>query len=278
MEYVLELTKRHCACLCGIMPFVQYAGVMKTVVDDEKLILRRAEDLAALAEKYNTARFSDFFDENEQAVISAGFFHKGSVWFGGNAQCARRMLGIFPSWWCDAYDEEFPISVLYVKNKGRRELSHRDYLGALMSLGLERKKVGDICVLPDGAYVFMTSAAALHAEASIEKIADCRVECSVIPFSQVQIPEAKFELADIVAASLRLDAVVSAVCTMSRRTAGEYIASGRVSVNHRPVQKCDYTLKEEDMLSLRGYGRVQIINTGGKTRSDRLHITIKKFI
>ena len=248
------------------------------MTDDEKLLLRRAEDLAGLAEKYNTPRFSDFFDENEQAVICGGFYNSGAVWFGGNIRCTRRMLGIFPDWWCDSYDDEFPISVLYVKNKGRKELSHRDYLGALMSLGLERKKVGDIAVWHDGAYIFMTPSAAEHASASIGKIASCGVECTVIPCSQAKMPEERFELADIVAASLRLDAVVAAVCGMSRRVAGEYIAAGRVSVNHKPEQKCDYLLKEEDLLSLRGYGRVQIIKTGGKTRSDRLHITTKKFI
>ena len=245
---------------------------------EQKLLVRRAQDLAALADKYNTPRFSDFFDEHEQAVIESAFAHPGSFWFGGNTECKRRMLGIFPDWWCDSREEEFPISVLKIENKGRKELTHRDFLGTLMSLGLERKKVGDIAVWQKEAYVFMTHAAAEHACSMIEKVAGCGVRCSVIAAGEAKMPPQKFEVRDIVAASMRLDAVCAPVCNLSRRLAAELIGSGRVSVNHVQQTRCDFMLKAGDILSIRGFGRVEIESEGGRTRSDKMHITIKKFI
>lgn len=245
--------------------------------EEEKMLIRRVEDIAKLAEKYNTPRFSDFFDEHEQAVIGEGFFHSGLMWFGGNMRCARKMLGIFPDW-CEPSEKEFPISALYIRKKGGRELSHRDYLGTVMGLGLERKKVGDIAVFPDGAYIFMHPASAEHAATQIDKVANCGVACKVLEASQAEIPEDRFEIMNIVAASMRLDAVISSLCNMSRRVASDYISSGRAAVCHKTTERCDFAIKDGDMLSLRGYGRFQIISAGGKTRSDRLHITVKKFI
>lgn len=248
------------------------------MTDDQKLLIRRVQDLSELAKKYNTPRFSDFYDESEQVMIHNLQICPDGVWFGGNDDCARKMLGFFPDWWCDDFFSEFPIGVVYIKNKGRRELSHRDYLGTLMSLGLERKKVGDIAVLSDGAYIFLTQAAAEHILSCVNKVAGCGVECRLVNYKDVKMPEAKFQLKDCVVASLRLDAVVAGVCAMSRRVATEFIAGGKVSVNHIQQQRCDYQLKVGDLLSLRGYGRVEIADIGSKTRSDRLHITVKKFI
>lgn len=246
-------------------------------MDNDKLLIRRISDVAALADKYNMPRFSDFLDEAEQAQLAAEYADAGGLWYGGYDGAARRMIGFFPDW-CEPDTEEFPIKAVHIVNKGTRQLSHRDYLGTIMSLGLERKKIGDIAVLPDGAYVFALSDVAEHIASSIEKIANCGVKCKLASVSECIIPEAEYKISDIVAASMRLDAVVASVCKLSRKNAADYIASGRCAVNHREVLRCDYGLNEGDLLSLRGFGRVQLMSAGNETRSGRLHITIKKFI
>ncbi len=245
-------------------------------MDNDKLLLRRVSDIANLADKYNTPRFSDFLDEAEQAEIKASYADTGGVWFGGYENAARCMLGFFPDW-CEPDNDSFPISAVKIENKGTRTLTHRDYLGTVMSLGLERKKIGDIAITQSGAYVFVSEDMA-GVVSSIEKIANCGVRCSIVPLEECEISEAKFEIKNIVAASMRLDAVLSALLKLSRKNSSELIAGGRCAVNHRPAQRSDYILNEGDLLSVRGFGRAEIVKTGSKTRSDRLHITIKKFI
>ena len=244
-------------------------------MDNDSLLKRRMADICELADKYSTARFSDFLDEREQAVVQECIF--GATWFGGYQDAGRKIAGFFPEWQEPDFGE-FPISCVRIKKKGPRELSHRDYLGTLMSLGLDRKKIGDISVLEDGAYVFTVSDMAEHISGSINKIANCSVECCVIGLSDVKVPQQEFVYRDIVAAGMRLDAVVASCTGLSRKNASDLISSGKCSVNHKEAAKVDYLLKEGDLLSLRGFGRFVIERTGTNTRSGRLHITVKKFI
>lgn len=245
--------------------------------NDDKLLIRRVGDIAALAEKYNTPRFSDFLDEREQAVLAESYADSGGVWFGGYDGAARRMLGFFPEW-CEPDMAEFPLSAVLISKKGPRTLTHRDYLGTIMSLGVERKKIGDIAVNEGGAYVFAVSDIAEHIAQGIEKIANCGVKCSIVPLDKAEIPEPEYKIQDVVAASLRADAVVGAVCGFSRKNAADFILAGYCSVNHKVILRVDHILKEGDLLSLRGFGRAQVMETGANTRSGRLHIKIKKFI
>lgn len=244
-------------------------------MDNDSLLKRRITDIAELAEKYATPRFSDFLDEAEQVI--AGDVAYGGEWYGGYPGAGRKIVGFFPEWY-EKDSEEFPIACIRIIKKGPRELTHRDYLGTLMSLGLDRKKIGDIAVVDDGAYVFAANDVAEHISGSIEKIANCGVKCSIIKTSEAKIPEPEFEYREIVAAGLRLDAVVAAYCKLSRKNASDFIAGGKCSVNHREVLRNDYMLKEGDLLSLRGFGRAVIEKSGSNTRSGRLHITVKKFI
>lgn len=245
-------------------------------MDNEKLLLRRVSDIREMAERYNTPRFSDFLDETEHAIVSANGLDRGALWYGGYEGASRNMLGFFPDW-SEPDTNEFPISAIKITNKSDRKLTHREYLGTIMSLGIERRKIGDIAVSDGGAYIFASSDIAGYI-AAIDKISRCGVKAEIVPLSECEIAEPEFELLDIVAASMRLDAVVASVLKLSRKNAADYIAGGRCFVNHLEIVRTDYGLNEGDLLSLRGFGRVEIIAAGNETRSGRLHIKIKKFI
>ena len=168
--------------------------------------------------------------------------------------------------------------VLHIIKKYEKELSHRHYLGTILSLGIERNKIGDILVTDDGAYVFLLSDIAEFVRDNIEKIAGCGVDIEILDAATVKVPEKKYELLDIVAASERLDAVIASLLKISRNDAKSLILSGKVSVNHFETQGISTQLKEGNLLSVRGFGRAEIFAFGGKTRSERIHIKIKKFI
>ena len=243
---------------------------------EKEAFLRHINDLFRLSDKYNTPRFSEFLDGEKQSIIMANNFADCMLW-GGYEDAERCMLGVFPDW-CDKNSEEFPISVLEFRKKYNKEISHRNYLGTILSLGIKREKIGDILTHDDGCYVFLSSDIADFVKDNICKVSGCGVEILSADVKKISIPEKQFELIETVAASLRLDAVLASAMKKSRNDAKNMILSGKVSVNHCEINQTDYMLKDGDLLSVRGLGRIQLAAFGGKTRSDRLHITLKKFI
>ena len=242
----------------------------------DDIFVKKIKDVLRLSEKYHSPKFSKFLDGHEQAVLKKEGITDG-VLFGGYEDAERKVFGAFPDWQEPDFSE-FPITALRITKKYDKELNHRNYLGTVLSLGIERDKIGDI--LPDdaGATVFVLEDIAEHIKENIRKVAGCGVDITVQDAGDVKIPPKRFELIDIVAASLRLDACLGAILKISRKDAKELSLSGNVSVNHMEAKSEDVKLLEGDLLSIRGFGRAEIMVVGGKTRSDRTHITIKKYI
>lgn len=243
---------------------------------ENETFLRHINDLFRLSDKYCMPRFSEFLDGQRQNIVTAENFDGGMLW-GGYDGAERRMLGIFPDW-CEKNPKEFPISVLEFKKKYDKEISHRNYLGTILSLGIKREKIGDILTNEDGCYVFVSSDIADFVKSNIRKVSGCGVDILLADADKISIPEKKFELIETVAASLRLDAVVASATRKSRNDAKNMILSGRVCVNHCEMSKTDYILEDGDILSIRGFGRIRLEALGGKTGSNRQHITLKKYI
>lgn len=244
------------------------------MVDD--IFIKKIRDVFRLSDKYHTPRFSKFLDGAEQAELLREGITYG-VLFGGYDGAERKLLGAFPEWQ-EPENELFPISVLFARKKYPRELSHRDYLGTVLSLGIERDKIGDILVTEDGAYIFVLEDIAGFICDNVSKVSGCGVEVLICEPDSVVIPEKKFCKIEAVAGSLRLDAVVAAMLKLSRNEAKTKILSGKVSVNHTEILNGDFMLKENDLLSVRGFGRAELSEIGGKTRSERVHITLKKYL
>lgn len=242
----------------------------------DDVFIRKMQDVFRLSEKYHTPRFSKFLDGAQQEILKRGGIF-GGVFFGGYEGAERCVLGAFPPWQ-EPENELFPIKALFVKKKYERELSHRDYLGTLLSLGIERNKTGDILVTDSGAYIFVLEDIAEFICGNISKVSGCGVEVSIVSTDGLVVPEKKFCEICVVAGSLRLDAVVAAMLNISRNDAKALILAGKVSVNHTEALSCDFMIKENDLLSVRGFGRAVLSEIGGKTRSDRVHITLKKYI
>lgn len=244
------------------------------MVDD--IFIKKIQDVFKLSEKYHSPRFSKFLDENEQAVLKKeGIF--GGTLFGGYEDSERCMLGAFPDW-MEASPEDFPIKVLEITKKYDKDLSHRHYLGTILSLGIERNKIGDILVGEDVSFVFVCEDIAEFIKDSITKIAGCGVSIRICEFSDIKVPDKQFEFIETVAASLRLDAIIASMLKVSRNDAKDIILSGKVMVNHIEKLQTDFVLSKSDLLSVRGFGRTEIFNIGSRTRSERVHITLKKYI
>lgn len=264
------------------LPFVVKIGFyiigVETLTDDEKLLISRVRDAFNLCEKYASPRFTSFLDGAMQNCIKENVYPgENAIFFGGFEGSERQMLGVFPEWILPDISM-FPISVVKIEHKYGSALSHRDYLGSIMSLGIERSKTGDILVDGNTAYVLAESDICDYIKNNISKIGNKGVSVSVCEIGDITLPERKFQIMNVVAASMRLDAVVAAVTNSSRANTAKLIDAGKVNVNHKEITKVAYEIKKGDLLSIRGFGRVIVDDIGTNTRSGRLHIIVKKYI
>ena len=200
-----------------------------------------------------------------------------SCFFGGYDNSQRKIFAVFPQWH-DIDFALFPICVLKIVKTYDKQLSHRDYLGTLLSGGIDRSCIGDILVCDDGAYVYILSNISDYLCSNIDKISNVGVKMSIENALDIVPPEPKFEIINTVCASLRLDAVISAMLNISRNSSSSLIKSQKVSVNHIPNDDVNIKLKPDDIISVRGYGRFIFVETLGETKSKRIHIKLKKFI
>ncbi|MGN0182526.1 MAG: RNA-binding protein [Candidatus Ornithomonoglobus sp.] len=250
------------------------------ITNDDKLLIARTEDLFSLCDKYCCARFSDFLDGAEQAVISDNLvfpYGYNTLLYGGFDDAEKKILGVFPEW-MEPDKAEFPLTCLKIEGGFTRKLTHRDYLGTIMSLGIAPSRLGDIVVSDGFAYVFLHSDIADYVADNVHKIGNQGVKITVLEdLSGIRVERA-YKTIGAICASERLDAVTAAAAGVSRSIASGLIEGGKVKVNHREITKTSEPVKEGDLLSIRGHGRFIVYKFGAETRSSRLHVTFKQYI
>lgn len=243
---------------------------------DTDLLKDRIADTADIAEKSNRPKFLGFLSP-EQAVLAEKMLCRRNIsygFFGGYEAAQRVMLGCFPDW---AEDLEFPVSSVTATFRKTDTLSHRDFLGSLMALGLKRETVGDILTEEGRAVIFLTGEASKFVLSQIEKIG--RVGATLSSGFDLPLPEAGVlkEFTETVS-SERLDCVVSAVAGLSRGKAAEKIEQSFVSINSVITEKVTRQVTEGDIISVRGSGKFIIESLCDKTRKNRIVLKYKKYV
>ncbi|MCD8037113.1 MAG: YlmH/Sll1252 family protein [Clostridiales bacterium] len=199
--------------------------------------------------------------------------------FGGFAEAERKRIAFFPDYFSE--DEIiFPICAVKITHNAKftSGLSHRDFLGSILGLGLERSRVGDIVVLDDAAYCFAEDDIASYIAANLEKVGRASVKTEIINPSEIVMPEKKMDIKNVTVSSLRADTVFGAVFGKSRSEAQELIRSERASVNWNVINSVSETIDEGDILSLKGSGRGKLVEVGGTTKKGRIVITVGRYV
>ena len=246
----------------------------------DKLLISKTEDLFKLCDKYAAPRFSDFLDGAQLAVIRDNVMFPCDFkvhFFGGFDDAEKQIMGVFPDW-ADIELTEFPIACIKVEGGFTRKLTHRDYLGTIMSLGIAPQKLGDIVVCDTFAYVLVHSDIAEYVADNLHKIGNQGVKVSVFENPEQITIQREYKIFSAVCAAPRLDAVVGAAANISRAQSATLIGAGKVKLNHRENYKSADPVKEGDLLSIRGYGRFLVHSFDGQTRKMRMHITFKQYI
>ena len=245
--------------------------------DEDKLLEKRALELARLANDGGYYTFSPFLTLAQQSVVSRleGRLETPLLWLGGYPGAERR-LACFG--WEDAwgYGPQSPIRTLHIRAKNprfSRELGHRDYLGSLMNLGLDRSRLGDLLVGDRECWLFCLEETAAFLCQELTQVGSTPVICAPgeAPETLVQEPEPR----QITAASARADALAAGVWGLSRSESQGYFSKGLVLIDGRECPDPGRTLKAGELLSLRGKGRFRYEGEAGQTRSGRLRAWVR---
>lgn len=251
---------------------------------EELLLKKRFLDLKRTADNRTIPAFSDFLNSNELSLLHGlqTEFPKGTFrTFGGYEYAERQMAMFLP----DAffYEEEafpYPISALEIKplsKKFAEDLNHRDFLGALMNLGIERNLLGDILVKEKAAYIFCCERIAPYICENLFRIRHTQVCAKKSALTEFHYePEVACITGSV--ASLRLDAVLAMVYKKSRSETNAGIVAGLAFVNGRLTQNISHILKEGDIVSFRGFGKFKVESIGGQSKKGKTYLTVHKFI
>ena len=179
---------------------------------------------------------------------------------------------------CYAWD--YPITCLKitpVNKKFAESLTHRDVLGSLMNLGIERSKLGDILVNEEEIYVFCEEKIAGYLMEELTRIRHTVVKSEQVRPDSLTI-EPKKELAEGIITSNRLDSVIACVCKVSRSQTSQWIKGGKIFLNNRQTLQTTVECKPGELISVRSVGRFRFVDSFGETRKGRLKIQYEKYL
>ena len=250
----------------------------------DELIVSRIEDRIDQCRDGYYVTSTGLLDSHEQALaVMASRNAAGvrAVLYGGYDNAERRMLVCIPSD-IPMTDEEALRDLLTVIRVSKpaisRELSHRDYLGSMLGLGIDRSVTGDILVRDDGADIIVLPEIADFLLSEYREVGRTHVKTSQISVDDLVIPEVHTQIIRDTVPSARLDSVVSAAFKLARGKAAEAIRAGLVSVDHIECLKPDAKVIEGSSLVLRGKGKAVLREIGGESKKGRIWIVIERYI
>ena len=258
-----------------------------------KLFYAKLDDLEKRALSGDVSH-SSFLTPSESFRAQKYFEAKGNkdkiCFFGGFYAAQRKQIFLLPEYIADTYDSEVllevlnddfdeSISALKISGSGFRNLSHRDYLGSILSLGIERDTLGDICIFNDNsAIVFCNRDVAEYISMELTSIGNDKVKVEKISVDKNMESPQKFQSFTDTVASERLDCVVAAVFNLSRERAQNLIKGGFVEFNYETATKIDVKVEANDIISARGFGKFIVRDVSMQTKKGRLRLFADKYI
>lgn len=256
---------------------------MREKKSDDELLLAKVADKQKICGSKNKVTYTDFLNQKEQVLISKTINFKNCFFYGVNDNADRKILVFYP----EKFNEELArkmldkiLAVIRIElpNDLKGSYEHRNYLSAVIKIGVDRCKIGDILVDEDGADIIVFDVNKEFIKQSlIELTRFKKSKIDVIPLESIRLKKDSFEEFTIIVSSMRIDNVISEIAGCSRSKAEEYIISEKIFINYETVLKLSKMVSEGDVVTIRGKGKFIIDGLVRNTKNGKNVIKVRKY-
>ncbi|HZK33234.1 MAG TPA: YlmH/Sll1252 family protein [Tissierellaceae bacterium] len=250
------------------------------ITDKDKLIdMRKIIDKVEIVLNKHMEESTDFLDPYERFLAKSILNRFTEVDYfenGGISDAERKCINIFPYYLDKSTINKKIIGLRITGNL--QGLSHKDYLGGILNLGIDRSKVGDILLHDDYTDFIIKEELSDFIILNLDRVGDKKVNIEKLTLEELSPVKLKYKEITRVLSSNRLDSYISACYNLSRKNSASLIKSGRVKVNWENIEKTSKEVLKGDMVSVRGYGRSVFHGVEGLTRKDNLKAIIRILI
>ena len=253
------------------------------MIDENVLWIAKVLDKKKICNSKNKITYTDFLNEKEQRVIEKNVKLENAFFYGVNENADRKILVFYPEKLTEELVRKSLKNVLsgiriILKNDQIGNYEHKNYLSALIKIGIDRGKIGDILVDDYGADIIAFD---MNKEFIIQSLSELtrfrKANIDIIPIDDIKQKIDRFEESTIIVSSMRIDNIVAELAGCSRTNADEYINSEKVFVNYETALKVSKTIFEGDIVTIRGKGKFRIDGLVRNTRNNRFVIKVNKY-
>ncbi len=245
---------------------------------DESLLKKRILELRKRAEFSYRTEFTDFLTLSEIDAAKSVLAGSNFMFYGGHADTERQMLCIAPED-AEITPEMFPICGLRILPKHMKfagDFSHRDVLGSVLGLGLNRDVIGDIFVKEKEAYLLCAERIADFLIEQLVQIRHTNVVCGRASEEETAFTK-EFQSISRTVSAVRIDSIAAAAFGVSRSSAAAAISGGKVFINGREITSPSASVKEQDVISFRGLGKARLKEIGNLTKKGRISVSLERY-
>lgn len=245
---------------------------MSKLTEDINIIKKRFNELSMRSDNRGIYFYSDFLNLYEQTVLLDEI--KRNVTLYGGFSDAERKIACFGNENELGYEPNPPVKIICIKPLSKKfsdDLTHRDFLGSLIGLGIKRETLGDIIITENIGYVFCLESISQFIIDNLFKVKHTSVSCEICrTIPENALPQPKEVV--IIVSSLRIDVGISGVYNISRSKSSALIDGEKVFINGRLVTSSSKNIESGDTVSVRGYGRFRYVEALGDTRKGRMRV------
>ena len=261
----------------------------KCINEDDRLLISKLLDKIEFVNKRNSVEYTEFLDMRQRQLLERVMIEQkitNYVATGGYKTAERTVLVIYPEKLEEIIEnEQFDFNTVLgavrisLPNELKGIYSHRDYLGAIIKIGMRREKVGDIITSKDGADILVLKNTEKYIIDGLKELTRfSKAEFQSLKLEELNIEEPKTQIIDIIIPSMRIDSIVSEIIRTSRAKAMTIIKEERVFVNHELITKGSKEVKENDTITVRGKGRFKVGKIVNSTRKGNLVLEVEKYV
>ncbi|OPJ56883.1 YlmH family RNA-binding protein [Alkalithermobacter paradoxus] len=233
-------------------------------------------DKAQWVIKNHECKSTDFLDpyelKNAISILNSSDDVRYSI-FGGYEGAERNIILIYPYYMDNI---SCPIKALQISGDFRfKEVSHRDYLGSILGLGIKREKIGDILIHENCCQLIVQDELSDFILLNLKKVSNNKVHVKEINLKDIKAPKQEYKEIVTTVSSLRLDCIISSVFNLSRQDAAKYVLSEKVKVDFETITSGSKNVKEGSLLSVKGKGRAILEEVGSLTKKNKVRIKTK---